>query len=235
MGTRVASIRYIAAVCLFGLALSAGASRDAVAANSCGSAPLPTAPVGPSSTTTWKAGNSYLPATVTAWRMPCSATESMVVLTLSPPASGTGNTPYVCLIDMTLLQTGGLQATSFNFRNDPPTVNSFCGSVLAPITVALFPDFGTPAAFDFDQGFSIDFDGGSAGHQALAVPAYDPAAYGLMPPAGPNSVNLFVQGANVLYQNCTVTSSPVGGALQYTASCALEAPLKAAQFQMYDY
>jgi hypothetical protein len=139
------------------------------------------------------------------------------------------------LIDMTLLQTGGLQATSFNFRNDPPTVNSFCGSVLAPVTVALFPDFGTPAAFDFDQGFSIDFDGSSAGHQALAVSAFDPAAYNLSLPPGPDSVNVFVQGANVLYQNCTVGSATVGGGKQYTASCALEAPLKAAQFEKYDY
>lgn len=209
--------------------IAAGASRAVIAANSCGSAPLPTTPSGPTTTTTWDDGSNGA-ATVTSWRIPCSATDSMVVLTLTP---ATGSGAFICPPDMTLLQSGGLQTSSFYFRPDPPTSGSFCNYVIAPVSVALFPNSSTPAAFDFDQGFSIDYNGST--HQALPISAFDPAAYSLTPPPGPDSVNLFVQGANVQYQNCTVSSSVVGGGKQYTASCALEAPIKAAEFDKYDY
>lgn len=157
----------------------------------------------------------------------------MVVVTLTPPINAAD--PYVCAVRLTLLQTGGLQTTSLNFRTDPQGGAGFCGDVLAPVTVALFPNSGTPAAFDFDAGFSIDYDGNSAGHQAMAVSAFNPAAYSLTPPAGPHSVNVQVQGRNILFQNCTVTSAPAGGGSQYTASCALESSLKASKFEKYDY
>lgn len=206
---------------------------DAEAANSCGSAPLPTTPVGPSTTGVFQYA-TYLPVVVTAWRLPCSATDSMPVLTLVPQ-TGSGHAPWLCKTGLTLLQAGGLQTTAFNFRTDPPTINSFCGDVVAPVTVAITPSSTTPAAFDLDLGFSIDWDGSSAGHQAIAVGAFNPGAYNLTPPPGPHSVNIQVQGKNVLYQNCTVTTAAVGGGTQYTASCGLEAPLKSSQFEKYDY
>lgn len=217
---------------LFAIAALVTADQS-LAANSCNSAPLPLTPVGPSTNTSFQYG-PYLPVTVTAWRMPCSATDSMPVLTLVPQ-NGIGHAPWLCKTGLTLLQAGGLQTTAFNFRTDPPTINSYCGDVIAPVTVAITPSSSTPASFDFDLGFSIDWDGYTAGHQALAVGAYDPAAYSIVPPPGLESVNLYVQGHNLLFQNCAVTQSNGGGGVQYTASCALESPLKASQFQMYDY
>lgn len=209
-------------------------STAAFSQNSCGSAPLPTTPVGPSITGTLQYATSQAPVTVTAWRIPCSATDSMPVLTLVAPTAGTPS--FICKTNLTLLQAGGLQTTNFNFRTDPPTISSYCSEVATTVTVAITPTSGTPAAFDLDAGFSIDHSGhSSVGHQAIAVPAYNPAAYSLTPPPGPHSVNLFIQGKNILFRNCTMTTAPIGGGTQYTASCALEEPLKFSGFQKYDY
>ncbi|HJU40313.1 MAG TPA: hypothetical protein VJ724_12120 [Tahibacter sp.] len=206
----------------------------ALSQNSCGSAPLPTTPVGPSTTSSFRYGSSDTPVTVIAWRIPCSATDSMPVLTLVAP--GGANPSFVCETNLTLLQAGGLQTTNFNFRPDPPTISSYCGDVVATVTVAITPASNTPAAFDLDAGFSVDHAGfGAVGHQAVSVPAYNPAAYSLTPPPGPHSVNVYIQGKNILYRNCTMTTAPIGGGTQYTASCALEEPLKFGSFEKYDY
>lgn len=218
-------------LCLTILAMAG--TPAAYGANSCGSAPLPTTPVGPTSSVVWRASNSDSPVNATIWRIPCSATDSMVVVTLTPSPGATS--PFICYTSITLLQAGGLQTTAFNLRTDPPTSSNICRSVVSTVTAALVPTVATPAAVDFDQGFSLDYDGTSSGHHVVAVSAYNPAAYNLTPPPGPNSVNVFVGGKNVLFQNCTVASAPVGGSTQYTASCALEAPMKASGFERYDY
>lgn len=202
-------------------------------ANSCSSAPLPTTPVGPTSSVVWRASNSDSPVYATIWRIPCSATDSMVVVTLTPSPGATS--PFICYTSITLFQAGWLQTTAFNLRTDPPTNSNICRSVVSTVTAALVPTSATPAAVDFDQGFSLDYDGTSSGHHVVAVSAYNPAAYNLTPPSGPNSANVFVGGKNVLFQNCTVASAPVVGVTQYTASRALESPVKASGFERHDY
>lgn len=216
-------------LCIATLVMAFAAPRSE-AANSCSSAPLPVTPVGPTTTGSFQYSANYQAVSVTAWRLPCSATESMPVLTLVPPPTTTARRPYVCASSLTLVAGGGLQTNAFYFRTDPPTINSFCGDVVAPVTVALVPTSQTPAAFDFDQGFSIDYDGFDL-HQSLSIAAYNPAAYNLTPPPGSSSVNLFIKGQNQLFTNCTVTSS--GG--QYTASCANETPLKSSRFEEFDH
>ena len=200
--------------------------------NTCGSAPLPLTPVGPRVQTIWQERSSTDPFTVTAWRLPCSATDSMIVLTLQP--NGGSNPSFLCGVDLTLLQSGGLQTDELYFRTDPLTSSSFCGDVIAPVSVAITPRSTTPANFDFDQGFTIDFNA-SLGHQTLAMFAYDPTQYALTPPAGPDAVEVRVRGAGPHFRNCQVSVSAVGGGQQYTASCASETPLKAGGFERYDY
>ncbi len=92
-----------------------------------------------------------------------------------------------------------------------------------------------PANFDLDQAMTIDFDGSSAGHQQLAMFAYNPSAYGEVPPIGINGVEVHVRGSGTHYRNCTVTQASQGGATQYTASCNDESPLTARKFERFDY
>lgn len=205
-------------------------------ANSCGSAPLPLAPIGPTVSGTWYTGSQNANSlSVIAWRLPCSATDSMVVITLTP----TNGAPFVCTSRFSLLQTGGLIASSTNFwlNPDPGTINSYCGDLLAPITLAFDPRSSMPANFDMDQGMTIVFDGGigSVGNQQLGMFAYDPSAYSLTPPPGPNSVEVHVRGSGAHYRNCTVSQGSQGGGIQYTASCDNESPLTARKFERLDY
>lgn len=203
-------------------------------ANSCGSAPLSTTPSGPRNVTNWKRLSSGTDlAKVTAWRIPCSSTESMVVVTLEP-IPGHSET-FVCTSSITLLQAGGLQTNNFDFRNDPPNIGSFCGDVIQPVTVAVLPRSNTPASFDFDQAMTISYNGFNTGHQPIAVPAFDPSQYSLTPPPGPNSVEVYVRGSGTHYRNCSVNQANQGGAIQYTASCNDESPLTFRAFERFDH
>lgn len=205
-------------------------------ANSCGAAPLPTTPVGPSTTMEWQYAALYGDRVrVTAWRIPCNATESMPVLTLEPIVNA--NQAFICAPRITLLQAGGLQTNAFWLRNDPPTSSSFCGSVLQTVTVALTPSSTTPTSFDFDQGMTISYTGGGSAAvvQPLALSAFDPSQYSLTPPPGNNAVEVHVRGSGAHYRNCTVTQGSQGGGTLYTASCADESPLKRGGFGRFDY
>jgi hypothetical protein len=200
--------------------------------NTCGAAPLPLTPVGPTVQATWQYATTTDTVTVIGWRLPCSAADSMVVLTLRPSA---GTDPsFVCRVALTLLQAGGLQTNELNFNTDPSTSSSFCGDVIAPVTVAITPRSSTPASFDFDQGFTIDFDA-YMGHQTLAMFAFDPSQYNITPPPGPDSVEVYVRGSGAHYRNCQVTTRTVGAGDQYSATCASESPLKTGGFDRYDY
>ena len=204
--------------------------------NACGSAPLPLTPTGPTSTREWQYAALYSDRTrVTAWRIPCSSTTSMIALTLEPLENA--HQAFICPTRITLFQTGGLQTEAFFLRNDPPTSSSFCGPVLAPVTIALIPRSTTPAAFDFDQGMSIVYQGGGSNGvvQPLDISAFNPSQYDLTPPPGPNSVEVHVRGAGAHYRNCTVTQGAQGGGTQYTASCDDESPLTARGFDRFDY
>lgn len=200
--------------------------------NTCGSAPLPLTPQGPVFHTSLTYG-TRAPVDVIAWRYPCSASDSMVVLTLTP--TNAANPSFICAPDFQLLQSGGLQTTAFSVKNDPLPISSYCAEVVAPVTVAFVPTSQTPTSFDFDQGMTIDYSGLSAGHQTIAIPSYNPAAYNLTPPPGPNAVKVHVRSSASSFRNCTVTSVPIGGGTEYTASCNDEAPLKASGFERYDY
>lgn len=200
--------------------------------NTCSAAPLPLTAMGPTAHKVFTTYDGSFDAT--AWRLPCSASESMVVLTLKPLA---GTTPFICSLDFTLIQSGGLQTGNIYANPDPSTVDSFCGDLLVPITVGIYPKSNFPANFDLDQGMTIDFDGGSSGggHQQLVMFAFDPSQYSLSPPNGPNTVKVLLRGAAIQYRNCNVTPSPIGGGTQYSATCGSETPLKSGGFDRYDY
>lgn len=204
--------------------------------NACGSAPLPLTPTGPTAVGEWQYSPLYGDRTrVTAWRIPCSPSGSMIALTLEPIQNG--NQAFICGPRILLMQTGGLQTDVFWLRNDPPTTSSFCGPVLAPVTVALMPRTTTPASFDFDQAMSIVYQGGGSNPvvQPLAITAFDPSQYGLTPTPGPHSVEVHVQGSGAHYRNCSVTQASQGGGTQYTASCNSETSLVRRQFEQLDY
>lgn len=210
----------------------AAQNQPTVLANTCGTAPLPLTPAGPTATTSWRFGTTNDPVTVVAWRLPCSASESMAVLTLLP-TNGT-RPSFVCSVDLLLLQPGGLQTDALNFYTDPANISTYCGDVIAPVSVSLLPRSNTPTSFDFDQAFTIDFDGSTAGHQTLSMPAYNPALYNITPPAGPNSVEVRVHGSGTHFRNCQVSTQPAGGATQYSATCNAESPLRHSGFERYD-
>lgn len=200
-------------------------------ANSCGSAPLPLTPVGPVINGTLRFGTDSI-VNVKAWRYPCSAADSMIVLTLTP--TDTANPSFICSGSFTLLQSGGLQTDALSARTDPGTINSFCQDLIAQVTLGVVPTSQTPTSFDFDQATTIDFDGASAGHQTIAIAAYNPANYSLTPPPGPDAVRVFLPGgAGRSYQNCTVTTQAAGSGELYRATCAGEAPLQANGFDRY--
>lgn len=199
--------------------------------NACGSAPLPLTPVGPVVSGTFQYGSANAPNIVKAWRYPCSATASMIVLTVTP--TDTSNPSFLCGAGMQLLQSGGLQTEAMYLRADPGTSNSFCSDVLSSVTLAIVPRSNTPAAFDFDQATTIDFDGATAGHQTIAIAAFNPAAYTLTPPPGPDLVDVYVHGTPSGFRNCTVSTAPSGSGTRYTASCASEVPLQANGFDRY--
>ncbi len=156
----------------------------------------------------------------------------MIIVTLTPLV---GNT-FVCRSGMTLMQSGGLQTTNFEFRTDPPNSSSICDNILAPVSGAIMPSFNTPTAFDFDQAMTIVYEGSpTTGPQPLPVGAFDPSQYSLTPPPGPNSVEVHVRGSGTHYRNCTVTQASQGGATQYTASCNDESPLTTRKFERFDY
>lgn len=200
-------------------------------ANSCGSAPLPLTPVGPVVNGTLRWGTDSV-VNVQAWRYPCSAADSMIVLTLAP--TDISNPSFICSAAFTLLQSGGLQTDALSARTDPGTINSFCQDLIAQVTLGIVPTSQTPLSFDFDQATTIDFDGSSAGHQTIAIAAYNPANYNLTPPPGPDAVRVFLPGGTGRsYQNCTVTIQPSGAGDLYRATCAGEAPLQANGFDRY--
>jgi hypothetical protein len=212
--------------------LAARSTPTGTEPNTCGVAPLPLTPVGPTVTATWRFGTSDTVA-VTGWRIPCSAAESMPVLTLQP---STGDDPsFFCGAGMVLLQSGGLQTDAFSFYTDPFNSSSFCTDVVAPVTVAFVPRFNTPANFDFDQGFSIDFDGASAGHQTLAMFPYDPSQYIIGPQPGSDSVEIHVHGPGIHYRSCHVSTTTVGAGHQYSATCDSESSIKVGGFERHDY
>ncbi|MEO7433637.1 MAG: hypothetical protein ABIV12_16295 [Dokdonella sp.] len=200
--------------------------------NTCGAAPLPLTPQGPVVHTSLTYG-TRAPVDVVAWRYPCSASDSMIVLTLTPTNSQSPS--FICAPRFQLLQAGGLQTTAFSVKNDPVPISSYCAEVVAPVTVAFVPTTQTPASFDFDQGMSVNYDGLSAGQQYIAIPAYNPALYNLTPPLGSNAVKVHVRGSATSYRNCAVSITAIGGGSEYTASCNDEAPLKAGGFELYDY
>jgi len=107
--------------------------------------------------------------------------------------------------------------------------------LLSSVTLAIIPTSSTPAAFDFDQATTIDFDGASAGHQTIAIAAFNPAAYTLTPPPGADFVDVYVHGTPSGFRNCTVSTAPSGSGTRYTASCASEAPLQANGFDRYPH
>lgn len=200
--------------------------------NTCGVAPLPLTPAGPVVQTTLRYSTRD-PVNVTAWRIPCSASESMIVLTLTPTAGS--NPSFICQPRFQILQAGGLQTTAFDVKNDPSTISAYCADVVAPVTVAFVPKSSTPTSFDFDQGMTIDYDGLTAGHQTIAIPAFDPASYNITPTPGPHAIDVHVRGTASHYRNCTVSTATVGNGTQYTAHCASESPLKSGGFERTDY
>lgn len=157
----------------------------------------------------------------------------MIVLTLEPVDNASPS--FICQPRFLLLQAGGLQTTAFDVKNDPQTISSYCTEVVAPVTVAFVTRSNTPAAFDFNQGMTIDYDGLTAGHQQIAIGAYNPSLYDLTPPSGPDSIRVTVRATGTSFRNCAVSNTAVGGGKQYTATCASEAPLKAGGFEKYDY
>jgi hypothetical protein len=192
------------------LAAKAAPAPTGTEPNTCGTAPLPLTPVGPTVSATWRFGTSDT-VSVTGWRVPCSAAESMPVVTLRPSAGS--NPSFFCGAGMVLLQAGGLQTDAFSFYTDPFNSSSFCTDVVSPVTVAFVPRFNTPANFDFDQGFSIDFDGASAGHQTLAMFPYDPSQYSIGPQPGSDSVEIHIDGAGAHYRSCLNRPGIRGGCL----------------------
>jgi hypothetical protein len=189
--------------------------------NACGFAPLPLTPVGPVVAGVFQFGTSNAPNTIKAWRYPCSATASMIVLTVTP--TDTADPSLLCGGSLQLLQSGGLQTDALYLRSDPATSNSFCTDVVGAVTLALIPTNSTLVAFDFDQATIIDFDGASAGHQSIAIAAFNPGPYNLTPPPGSNLVDVYVRGTPSGFRNCTVTTcremdqTPISGGYRRVA------------------
>lgn len=156
-------------VCAFVLlALSSQVRAHAV----CGTAPLPLEPQGPVVTKVFQDGSDRFRARF--WRVPCSESDSMLVVTMDAVTPS----PYVCWVRLTLIQNA-LQSDEVYFAPDPQGTGGFCGDLLVPATFAIKPTPYLPESFDLDNELVIDYEGGgSAGHQQVTIPSYDPQAYG---------------------------------------------------------
>lgn len=171
------------------LALSADAT-PAVVGNmqseeitpNCVTVPLSTVPSGP----TWSfdvntAGSNSPPAVVrgTFWRKRCATTGDAQLLLTFSVVSGT---PFVCGgLRLVLIQNS--QQTNDVFLDSDPNngvLDSFCGSLLVPITTVL-NEFNSSFVFDDDSSFSFVYLAGTSAspNANVSVAGYNPADYGL--------------------------------------------------------
>lgn len=144
----------------------------------CVSIPLPSTPTGPTYSAVYQRNNET--ADFVVWRVPCGATRAEAqTLVRIIPRSGS---PFVC--SFTILQ-GGIQFDSIAFQRSTSLTDSICSDVLVPITGYIPPSTASGVRFDDDAAFTII--GSSLGSSSpgirLEVPAYDPALYGVEPPA----------------------------------------------------
>lgn len=164
----------IAIVLVAALAGAADVSAQADYSHLCGQAPISTTPVGPSVTKIFRRQNGE-EFRGTYWRQPCSASNSMLVLTIEP----TVGQPALSRFDFRVLQDG-LIVSSLYLVQDPQDPRTFSGDVLSKLSLAVWT-FNVPGNFDLDRAITVDFDGlgsGPTGHQLTDIPAYDPGAYG---------------------------------------------------------
>lgn len=149
---------------------------------SCVPMPLPVAPTGPS----WHfevntAGSNASPAVVrgTFWRQPCATPgDAQLLLTLSV-VSGV---PFVCGGLRVVLVQNQQQTNEVYLDTDPYNgiVDSFCSSLLVPVTVVL-NETSSALAFDDDASFTFVYLAGTSAspNAVVSVGTYDPAAYGV--------------------------------------------------------
>lgn len=144
----------------------------------CVSIPLPSTPTGPTYSAVYQRNSET--ADFVVWRVPCGATraEAQTLVRISPR---TGS-PFVC--SFTILQAG-IQFDSITFQRSTSLSDSICSDVLVPITAFIPTSTASGVRFDDDAAFTIIYtsSGSNSAGIRLEVPAYDPALYGVEPPA----------------------------------------------------
>lgn len=148
----------------------------------CATSPFSTTPSGPQWTATFNTSSTES-VRFTAWRKPCSGNDGQLFITITP----VNGSPFVCGTRVAVVQNN-VQFSSFFFNTSSTGLESLCTDVLVPTTVYLRPS-SSSSAFDDDAAMTIFYESGSSqGTIQIAIPAFDPGAYGVTP------VNRVLQG-----------------------------------------
>jgi len=137
----------------------------------CNPMPIPTRPIGPTTTVEWAWFDSRYE--LTAWRYPCSEEFSFVILTVVPLDN---EDPFLCS-GQAILAQGEANLDDSPVLTQEPFFNqpSWCQSIVLPTSFALIPrDDESP--IDFQDRFIVHWDTGLEDEQ-FEMFAYDPSQY----------------------------------------------------------
>lgn len=192
----------------------------------CVAFPLPATPTGPTYTGFYQRNNQT--ADFVVWRAPCgpARAEAQTLVRITPRTG----TPFVCA--PTIIQNG-IQYEPSAMRRSPAAGDSLCSEVLVPVTVYIPATTASGVAFDDDAAFTLIYpaSGSTSAGLRIEVPAYDPALYGVAPPAfsirpsmsgGWNTAGVSSQGfyfdiseANRIFAAAWFTGTPNGLSLDW--------------------